>query len=732
MKNGKKVEYIFSNNYVKDIDPDTFTSASTLFDYNDPIRYYSGNFWTLDENGNLKSAKDLNNNFLFKVEEIDESTLLLKSNKDKFSELKINNYGVLEPVFNKKSWELFSSNLLIATPNPYEDYYINFFEPIELQENNIEKNINFINKSFVYNFFSKKYESLTNDITLTETMLPLGLEILNNKNLIRDQYSKNVQLGLGGLISDDLIESVLSSKQPNDTLNEYYSTFSDVFKTPEGKIAIDSNSVDNFAIDVDLAKDDSIKKKSFIPFCFYTDIKFSNYCSEGEFIDKFLENTNLFKDIIKFSQNIIPDSSQKTFNKFSNYDSIVNVIDFDLKEWINYGIEGERNSGTADGVRVFNPDDRLYAHVEYTNVLQYIKNNIKNKKRSFSQFMTKPCFDEVLFYKIEKRKSSYDGEVIQNFWIRPDKSEYLRFIDTQIKYGKQYYYTVYAYTLVLGNRYRYEEYDYSNNELQRLKDIEDGVYRVKINNSASYRVLEIPFAQFYGEINEFPYTKPVVQIEKEQNNIKILLRDSSSESIDEMQIIENIDFDMYEKIKVSQENQYDGNIKFINNTNNIKELEIYKTTTKPINYLSFQAKRYKTILLQDGASFSDKIIPNIKYYYLFRYLNNHGVPSQASDVYEVEMKDEDGYMYLNLSKVDLDLKPQRMATKNLKRYMLVRPSIIQTHPNIKGKVNSIDDITLGPSKEPVWKKDFIIRITSKKSNRVLEFNIKSIINRKKD
>jgi len=124
-------------------------------------------------------------------------------------------------------------------------------------------------------------------------------------------------------------------------------------------------------------------------------------------------------------------------------------------------------------------------------------------------------------------------------------------------------------------------------------------------------------------------------------------------------------------------------------------------------------------------------VPNIKYYYAFRFLNNHNVPSNISDVFEVEMKDEDGYKYLNVSKYEVNYTAKKTYNKALKRYLLIRPSMIQTFPSIPENATSVDDIVLGPEKQAVWDKNFILRITSKRTNRVLEFLLKSKFSREK-
>jgi hypothetical protein len=66
----------------------------------------------------------------------------------------------------------------------------------------------------------------------------------------------------------------------------------------------------------------------------------------------------------------------------------------------------------------------------------------------------------------------------------------------------------------------------------------------------------------------------------------------------------------------------------------------------------------------------------------------------------------------------------------MKKYMLIRPSIIQTQPNYREQFRDINDVDLGPDREKVWGKEFVIRVTSKKTNKVLVFNVSPRINKK--
>ena len=160
-------------------------------------------------------------------------------------------------------------------------------------------------------------------------------------------------------------------------------------------------------------------------------------------------------------------------------------------------------------------------------------------------------------------------------------------------------------------------------------------------------------------------------------------------------------------------------------------MEIYKNTIKPINALTFQGKLYKTYTFKNSISFSDRILPNTYYYYAFRELNNHGVPSNISEIFEVILKDEDGFTNLEYKSIDLEPKIEKLKTKEMKRYLLLRPSVLQTTPRISNNISSIDQVVFGPKGDKVWNKNFILRIKSKKTNRILQFDLKAILDKKK-
>ncbi len=83
-----------------------------------------------------------------------------------------------------------------------------------------------------------------------------------------------------------------------------------------------------------------------------------------------------------------------------------------------------------------------------------ILNHAENVKRAFGEILQgKKSYSEVLFYRIQKK---LNGNTIQNFWLENTPGvDVLKYVDTQVKYGVDYDYRIFAYTLVVGTKYCY-------------------------------------------------------------------------------------------------------------------------------------------------------------------------------------------------------------------------------------------------------------------------------------
>ncbi len=726
-KNGKKAIYIDSNNYSERIDYENFSDNESLTPTPDPIRYYGGFIWTTKKN-KLTPADD---NGIFSINFLNDETILLKADQKKFLETFFEN-GLLKKKFNKKTWQDFIETILPNKSQVFEDTFIHYSEPINVsEEKNIpDTSVAFLNKEFVYNFLSTKFESLVSDQLFDVSTLPSLFNLLNDKKLDTKTSDENLIVSLGGFIPEENTAPLYTAVETTDSVKSYFDKYADTYQLPEVSPVIKQLTNNNKFLTLQKEKLDISNKlnNGYVPFPFFTKIQFSNPASgRGTFISALSQMGNLDSELQQFIVNQY-NITEKNFiyEKLDSKAEEVQIQKLDIKNWLNVYLT---NNQLPNRENLYNTSNI----VRYSSLFDYIKNNLKPKIRKFSNFLKEPCYQETLLLKIEKRQFNYNktNDSISTTYIIPNETEIIKYFDTQIKYGTDYYYTISAYIIVVGNKYSYQEYYKDDKNLEKLVDIAEGVYKINIKNDPTYMIYEVPFVKFTGAVHEKPFSRPSVKFYQNDDKIIFNLLENSISSFEKFEIIENNDFKLFEQIRLSQDNDQEDVIQTAQGMSQQTILQIYRTADYPRSYLDFQNKLYKTIILENNnKSFIDSLLFNTKYYFTFRTLNQHNVPSNVSDIYEIQLINEDGYVYLETNKIDLNMPIPKDISKGMKRYLLIRPSIIQTQPKYDDEVVNIQNVSLGPSGENVWKKDFILTIRSKKSNRVLKFNLKPQYTRK--
>ncbi|MBC8410461.1 MAG: hypothetical protein H8E12_17345 [Rhodobacteraceae bacterium] len=87
-----------------------------------------------------------------------------------------------------------------------------------------------------------------------------------------------------------------------------------------------------------------------------------------------------------------------------------------------------------------------------------VKELIRDNLKSFSEINRgDKSYSEIVFYKVEKYTSPDAPTPIQNIWIpNLDQTDPIEYVDTQVKYNKQYTYKILAYSAVIGTKYYYD------------------------------------------------------------------------------------------------------------------------------------------------------------------------------------------------------------------------------------------------------------------------------------
>ena len=123
-------------------------------------------------------------------------------------------------------------------------------------------------------------------------------------------------------------------------------------------------------------------------------------------------------------------------------------------------------------------------------------------------------------------------------------------------------------------------------------------------------------------------------------------------------------------------------------------IEMYRIKKKPNSFADFKDSLVATVDLRiknevynfKNKIISDQVAPNTVYYYVFRFLNENGVPGPLSQIIQSELVNDGGYSYALFDTIDTsEFNPNQVATNSflLKKLMQIDPNINQLYFNDK-------------------------------------------------
>jgi len=417
---------------------------------------------------------------------------------------------------------------------------------------------------------------------------------------------------------------------------------------------------------------------------------------------------------------------------------------------------------------------------------RYIRRLAKNNLRSYEQMLSgQEAPSQTIFYRIEKRLrdelvQSIFVPNVDDFFDNPGLFEYVdtQIVNTELRFGTEldtHYYDIYAVRMILGNEYRrnittgpldlVEGWNYGNSNLETLNDPDlpnlddldieafwDDDNRAKIRigvlveNTPSVKLVEVPIFKSRGvHTIDKPPLPPNVEFysyEGVDNEVGIRMSMLAGTDVRMSPIPFNSrEAELFRAILDEQRrNGITGNKVVFGNDDTPLLYEVRRLDSAPRSYEDFQDQpRHYTAhlgtapLQSDAHFFIDSVTPNKKYYYIFRTLDTHELVSNPSSIYEVELVENAGAVYL-LSEVYQLPEEKPNFVKDLQQYLKIKPSIIQSSLNERASGLVDEDgqlsgtafdknITLGPDANSVWNKKLKFRITSKKTGRKIDINL---------
>ena len=184
------------------------------------------------------------------------------------------------------------------------------------------------------------------------------------------------------------------------------------------------------------------------------------------------------------------------------------------------------------------------------------------------------------------------------------------------------------------------------------------------------------------------------------------------------------------------------------------KIQVYRIKNRPESYSEFKENKIADVDVEGARTLVDDIIPNQDYYYVFRHVDVHGLPSNPSPIYHFKMITGDSLQEVGSVRVGVDSAAPvlfneiiylnnesntKIKEKTFKKYLLVERSLNQSYLSFDNfeseglnniseaadiKTNQNDLIVGAPSNvASVDGKKFKIRMTSKQTNRKIDLLI---------
>jgi len=394
-------------------------------------------------------------------------------------------------------------------------------------------------------------------------------------------------------------------------------------------------------------------------------------------------------------------------------------------------------------------DKKTYVFT-YEAIKARIRSIIERKYRSdFKQVLSGvPAYSETLAYRVEK---TGDGMFPQNFYFGTDKEvDMLRYVDSQVKYGKRYNYKVYKTIITVGTEYAYVDC-MSGGSVQRFFRETEFPQRVPASmffgviHTPNVRIMEVPMVDREVVILDRPPMPPdvnVIPFKGDATRVLFYLNSGTGQLYAPPIILEEDDNEQFANVAINQRATFDPEswlppggvanpeeVVHFKNDDQTKIFEVFRIEDEPTSWQDFYDEKIERIVSEaTNATFEDSIVPNKKYYYTFRSEDQHGHVSNPTHIYQVEMikNSETVYMKMDLFRFK---EPVKQRTESFSKTIQIQPSFIQRIIDLPTTGMFSDwevDKKVGNSRYPVWGKKFKFRITSKSTGKQIDLNFKFV------
>ena len=401
----------------------------------------------------------------------------------------------------------------------------------------------------------------------------------------------------------------------------------------------------------------------------------------------------------------------------------------------------------------------------------------------FSADKNNMAYSETIMYKIVKIDVG-TGLVMQNIFLPLDSAQdTIKYIDTQVAYGRPYRYVIKAIKMVIGTEYKYKGGFFDPADGQQLNSIADeshipgdatdtygntgldidyisygtaaggsvpvysrdsktpfgnienvGLSVIEVKYRPTVRIIEVPYYSEATMIVDNPPMPPLTNIyplSGQKNKLLLTFENQTGDrNLVPISLGEGGDEDLFDihrliqkrTLKMPNGELYDPTIRFKADDTALY-YQVFKIVgKKPTSYSSFSDSLAVNVSMENlQAGFEDTIATNIKYYYTFRTVDRHGNISNPTPVYEVEMVEDSGVAYPIIKVMDdFDEPVQYVYSKPFRRFMMIDAADQHVFLN-EEKSGIVGDETALTGKDPILG----IADRSLWNDKVFKFRIKS-------
>ena len=597
-----------------------------------------------------------------------------------------------------------------------EDFYDHYFtyntpfnsdEKILLNENSFTSNGSV---EFVYNFYDENREKTLNSYNTKQ------LRLLKNAF---DLYRPIEKLNPSSTNNTTLISpSVVDSLDDISRIKDYVSMYTNMSFDTDGTSAIY----------------DKLKSTGYTSGFMLQSLNAS--ASMGSFysISNFVDGSN----INVFSSPVV-DYEIRDFEEFMN-DLDLSQMSLSPRVQIYDLDDAEKGFNSTTGID-------LPAFFAQAAISGEITNIINDNFRTYREILNAGgCYQYTLYYEIVKYEN---GRFLQRFYVPNNENNGINnLVDTQVRFDKGYQYVVYAHKIIVGSKYQYTNASTVLQEGGTSENSQTGGTSARLQFSVvttpSVKMMRVPYFTFEGHMIDSPSMKPDVNIipYRGVDNKLLFLLNSPIGVYEKMPtIVSPQERDVFSRYQKRSFKSIDDPVTYKTDDPPTKFL-VYRLDKKPIRYSDFDQRirtEVSTVTSDTmpaytySSSIIDDLEPNKKYYYMFRTSDVHGNVSDVGDIYEVQLISDGGAVYLDMNIVDLERPdPHTQATRKCRRMLQIKPALQQMIFNSEfDSLSSVTEIQDGSPVKPLgvvddsmWAKEFKIRLTSTKTGRKVDLNVR--------